>query len=124
MFTNHIYKWLETCLDYGIKENEFWNMSISELTRQVESYKRVEKKRLQEKATYDYIQANLIGLYIGRVYSSSVNILSLEEAYKGLFDDDEIQEQKKKHLEELSIIRFKQFTQQFNNNFKGGVKND
>lgn len=99
-------------------------MSISELTRQVESYKRVEKKRLQEKATYDYIQANLIGLYIGRVYSSSINIPSLEEAYKELFDDDEIQEQKKKHLEELSIIRFKQFTQQFNNNFKGGVKND
>ena len=99
-------------------------MSISELTRQVESYKRVEKKRLQEKATYDYIQANLIGLYIGRVYSSSINIPSLEEAYKGLFDDDEIQEQKKKHLEELSIIRFKQFTQQFNQNFKGGVKND
>ena len=57
-------------------------MSISELTRQVESYKRVEKKRLQEKATYDYIQANLIGLYIGRVYSSSINIPSLEEAYK------------------------------------------
>ena len=99
-------------------------MSISELTRQVESYKRVEKKRLQEKATYDYIQANLIGLYIGRVYSSSINIPSLEEAYKSLFDDEEIQEQKKKHLEELSIIRFKQFTQQFNNNFKGGVKND
>lgn len=99
-------------------------MSISELTRQVESCKRVEKKRLQEKATYDYIQANLIGLYIGRVYSSSINIPSLGEAYKGLFDDDEIQEQKKKHLEELSIIRFKQFTQQFNNNFKGGVKND
>ena len=99
-------------------------MSISELTRQVESYKRVEKKRLQEKATYDYIQANLIGLYIGRVYSSSINIPSLEEAYKSLFDDEEIQEQKKKHLEELSIIRFKQFTQQFNDNFKGGVKND
>ena len=99
-------------------------MSISELTRQVESYKRVEKKRLQEKATYDYIQANLIGLYIGRVYSSSINIPSLEEAYKELFDDDEIQEQKKKYLEELSIIRFKQFTQQFNNNFKGGAKND
>ena len=99
-------------------------MSISELTRQVESYKQVEKKRLQEKATYDYIQANLIGLYIGRVYSSSINITSLEEAYKGLFDDEEIQEQKKKHLEELSIIRFKQFTQQFNDNFKGGVKND
>ena len=99
-------------------------MSISELTRQVESYKRVEKKRLQEKATYDYIQANLIGLYIGRVYSSSINIPSLEEAYKSLFDDEEIQEQKKKHLEELSIIRFKQFTQRFNNNFKGGVKND
>ena len=99
-------------------------MSISELVRQVESYKRVEKKRLQEKATYDYIQANLIGLYIGRVYSSSINIPSLEEAYKSLFDDEEIQEQKKKHLEELSIIRFKQFTQQFNDNFKGGVKND
>ena len=99
-------------------------MSISELTRQVESYKRVEKKRLQEKATYDYIQANLIGLYIGRVYSSSINIPSIEETYKGLFDDEEIQEQKKKHLEELSIIRFKQFTQQFNDNFKGGVKND
>lgn len=93
-------------------------MSLSELTRYIESFHRVEKKRLQEKATYDYIQAHLIGLYIGRVYSSSITIPSLEEAYNGVFDGEEIKEQKRKQLEEISILRFKQFTQQFNTKFK------
>ena len=93
-------------------------MSISELTRHIESFHRVEKKRLQEQATYDYIQAHLIGLYIGRVYSSSITIPSLEEAYNGVFDGEEIKEQKRKQLEEISILRFKQFTQQFNTKFK------
>ena len=45
---------MDVALDYGISEWEFWDMTIAELTRAVESKKRVLKIQQQEKAFYDY----------------------------------------------------------------------
>lgn len=61
MFSDYVYKWLETALDEGIKEQEFWNMTLAEVIRAVESNRRVYKQKAQEKASYDYILADLIG---------------------------------------------------------------
>ena len=89
MFADFIYKWLDNALDYGISENEFWNMTLSELTRAIESKKRVDKVRLQEKANFDYILANLIGKSISRIYSSSNKMPDISEVYPTLFDSKE-----------------------------------
>ena len=76
-------------------------MSLSELIRQIESKRRIEKRRLQEKATYDYILADLIGKSIARIHSSSNIMPPLEQAYNGLFEDEEIKEERQKKLDEL-----------------------
>lgn len=98
-------------------------MSIAELQRVFKSKRRVSKIEAKERASYDYILADLVGRSIGRFYSSSNKFPSIEDAYPSLFDSQEIQEQKAAKRQELSILRFKQFTESFNKKFQGGSDN-
>lgn len=122
-FEKYAYQWLETALDYGIAEYDYWNMTLAEAIRAIESKKRVEKLRAQEKASYDYILADLIGRSVSRIYSSSARMPTIQEVYPSLFDDAEIEEQKQQKKMELSALRFKMFAQSHNNKIKKGVAN-
>lgn len=122
MLTDNIFNWLETALDYGISEYDFWNMTIAELERSIASKKRVRKLEAQEKASYDYLLAELIGRSIARIYSSSARFPAISEVYPTLFDNLEMEEKKKEKQMEASAIRFKQFAQSYNQRFKGVAK--
>lgn len=89
-------------------------MTIGELERAIESKKRIKRKSDQEKASFDYILAELIGKSISRIYSSSNKMPELNEAYPTLFDSEEIQEKKQEIKDDLSALRFKQFAQNYN----------
>lgn len=115
--SDHIYKWLEVALDYGISEFDFWNMTIAEATRAVESKKRVARLKAQERASFDYIQADLIGRSIARIYSSANNMPTMADAYPSLFAKEEMEEKMQDKKDELSAIRFRQFAQSFNKRF-------
>lgn len=106
----------------GITEPQYWEMTLAELERYINSYRRREKARAQEQASFDYILADLIGRSIGRIYSSATKIPEISEAYPSLFDSEEIKEQKAAKKAELSALRFKQFANFHNNNFNGGGK--
>ena len=93
-------------------------MTLAELLRALESKRRIEKLRAQEKASFDYILADLIGRSIGRIYSSSTKIPAISEAYPTLFDSQEIEEQKAVKKAEISALRFKQFANSYNKRFK------
>lgn len=121
---DYVYKWLDSALDMGITEEEFWEMTIAELTRAMRSKNRVKKQLAQEQATFDYILADLIGRSIGRIYSSSTTIPEISAVYPSLFDDKEIEEKKAIKKAELSALRFKQFAEAFNKKYKGGAKAD
>ena len=74
----------------------------------------------QEKASYDYILANLIVKGVGITLGSKASFPSLQESYPGVFDDV-IKEQEEKIQEQktnLSALRFRQFAQSYNNRFK------
>jgi hypothetical protein len=111
--------WLEAALDYGIKEADFWEMTIAELSRAVESKKRIQERELKEKATFDYILADLIGRSVSRLYSSSNKMPSIAETYPALFSAEEIEAKRQEQKQELSVLRLKQFTQSFNKRFEG-----
>lgn len=117
-----MYKWLDNALDYGISEADFWSMTLAELTRAIDSKKRQQKAEAQEKASMDYILADLIGRSIGRLYSSSANMPEISAVYPSLFDNQQIEEAKSAKKAELSAIRFKQFAKIHNDRFKGGSK--
>lgn len=106
----------------GISERDFWNMTFAELDRALSSKKRTIRAEARERATFDYILADLIGRSLSRVYSSSNKLPSIEEVYPSLFDSEEISQKKAEKRQELSILRFKQFTESYNKRFKEGSK--
>lgn len=118
---------LDNALDYGITEKDFWDMTIAEIQRAVKSARRVQKLQSQERASYDYILANLIVRGVSKVLGDKSEYPSIEKAYPGVFDD--VIAEREAQLEEqrmnLSALRFKQFAQSYNNNLKNKeVAND
>ncbi len=100
-------------------------MTIAELDRATRAKAKLIKLEAQEKATYDYILADLIGKSISRIYSSSNTLPDIAEVYPALFDNKEIQEKRKEKQAELSALRFKQFANSFNSKFnKEGAKEE
>ena len=101
-------------------------MTLAEIERAIESKKRIKKRQEQEKASFDYVLADLIGRSISRIYSSSAKMPELSAAYPTLFDSVEIQEKKQERKLEMSAIRFKKFAQAYNKKVSKevDVKND
>lgn len=98
-------------------------MTFAELERFFDSRRRIEKMRAQEKASFDYILADLIGRSIGRICSSASKLPEISEVYPSLFENQEIQEKKREQKAELSALRFKMFAQSFNQRFNKEVPN-
>lgn len=109
-------------MDYGIAERDYWEMSISELVRLVASRKRVIELEAKEKATFDYILADLIGRSVARVNSSANRYPNIAEAYPSLFNTQEAAEEMQAKKDELSALRFKQFAQSYTNKRKEAAK--
>lgn len=93
-------------------------MTLAELERALNSKRRVEKQRLQEKASFDYILADLIGYSIARTQHSANKMPEIGSVYPSLFDTQEIEEKKAQKKAELSAARFKQFASAHNEKFK------
>ena len=106
-------------LDLGVSEFDFWNMTLREIENYVRSKQRVRRMENQEKATYDYIQATLIIKGVGLVLGSKEEFPTVEQAYPGVFEDmvKQKQEELQNKKDELSVLRFKQFAQSYNNKF-------
>lgn len=95
-------------------------MTPAEIVRAIESKNRVKRVEAQEKASYDYVLANLIAKGVSIVLGDKTPFPTIQEAYPTLFDDvfkkqeEKVQEQKMN----LSALRFRQFAQSYNDRFK------
>ena len=93
-------------------------MTLAELSRAVASKIRVRKMEAREKATYDHILGQLIGIAAGRAFGSlKTEYPSIDATYPSLFDSEEIKQRKAEQQAEISALRFKQFAESFNNRF-------
>lgn len=110
-------------MDIGISEADYWNMTLAEFDRAVESKRRVDKAQAQQQAIFDYKLADLIGRSIGRLYSSSTKLPELAEAYPSLFNTEEYQEQKQIRQDNISALRFRQFANFHNKKITKEVAN-
>lgn len=95
-------------------------MTIGEVIRAIESGNRIRRLEAQERASYDYIQASLIVKGISITLGEKSSYPTLQEAYPKLFDDiaDKQKEELQARKDELSVLRFKQFAQSYNNKLK------
>lgn len=91
-------------------------MSIGEVARYINAQDRLVRIRNQERASYDYILANLVIRGVSITLGSKESYPTIEEVYPSLFED--IKEEQKTKVEEkkmeLSALRFKQFAQSYN----------
>lgn len=124
LLSDYIYKWLDSALDSGISEYDFWNMTLGELERAIASKQRVEKMRAQEKASFDYALANLIGQSMSRLYSKNAKYPEIYNAYPSLFKEEIVEESRQEKIDEISALRLKQFTTSFNSKFNKEVRKD
>lgn len=99
-------------------------MTFAELERAMSSKRRLEKLRAQERASFDYILADLIGKSVSRIHSSTNKMPDIADAYPSLFTSEEFQEQRAEKQAELSALRFKLFAQSFNQRFSQGGSNN
>lgn len=95
-------------------------MTLAELIRAIDSYKRRYKAQERQQAAFDYILADAVGRSVSRIYSSSARMPKLYELYPSLFDSEEVQEQEQARRDELTVLRFKQFAQAHNSKYKEG----
>lgn len=105
----------------GITESDFWNMTLAELERALDSKRRVIKQQYQDRAFFDYKLADLIGRSVGRNYHSSTKMPEIYDFYPSIFDKEEIERQRAEQLAELSALRFKLFTNSYNKRFNQEV---
>ena len=93
-------------------------MTLAEVNRAIASRNRVKKLEAQEKASFDYILADLIGRSVGRIYSSSTKLPEIAAVYPSLFNTQEVEEKRAEKKAELSALRFKLFVNSFNEKMK------
>ena len=97
-------------------------MTLAELIRAVSSKKRQLKQKAQEQASYDYTLANMIGHSVARLHSeTNKEMPSISSFYPHLFDSKDVEEQQQEKKDKLSALRFKQFANSFNKQFKKEV---
>lgn len=96
-------------------------MTLAELDRAVKSWERVEKRKAQEQAAFDYMRATLIGRSIACYFSKDISMPELAECYPSLFIDESQKklEEKQKKQAELSALRFRQFADAYNKRYYG-----
>lgn len=66
----------------------------------------------------DYTLADLIGRSVARIYNSSNTMPNIEDVYTTVFDKEELERKRQERQAELLAIKFKQFAENLNKNFK------
>ena len=95
-------------------------MTPAEVGRLIDSKNRLAKIEAKERASFDYIQASLIIKGVSICLGEKSSYPTLQEAYPSLFEDliEEQAEKIQKQKETMSILRFRQFAQTYNNKYK------
>lgn len=92
----------------------YWDMSLDEIRRKLESYKRVREQQAREEATMAWKLADLIGVSVSRLFSKNNKYPEIEDVFPELFDQTERENRKI----ELMSQRFIQFAEAFNRKFE------
>ncbi len=80
-FESHMMDLLEQCMSIGMREEDFYNSTLSQVTRYVEAYNKQQENKLQELAYFDYQLANLIGVSVARLINKSAKYPDFHKVY-------------------------------------------
>lgn len=104
-------------------EKDYWDMTLAEVERYLQSYQRREDIRMKEKAMYDYKLADMIGVSISRIFAKgNPRYPEIYEVYPGIYEKDFIEERKEQAKINKSIERLQQFADKHNKKLIEEVK--
>lgn len=93
-------------------------MTIGEIERYAESYKRRERDRQREKAFFYYRLADLIGISNGRYYSKDFVYPEIYQVFDGLYTEEEVETAKQEERDRQSIERLQKMYEMSNKKIK------
>lgn len=97
----------------GLTEYDFWNMTLAEFDRFVESKRRLKEQELQEKAYFDWTLGDLIGRSFARVYSAKATYPAIYEAYPAIYKKEVVEAKQMEERTKLSALRLQEFAEAF-----------
>ena len=116
--------WLQPCINLGLSEFDFWEMTLAEIERWNEGA----VWRLKRQAQFDYSLADLIGISVSRTINSGTTFPTIFEVYPDIFDKERLEEQKRQAEEEIRMTnsqnRFMEFALKHNAKMRKGVEQD
>lgn len=103
----------DSCLVAGVREADFWDMTIGEASRACTAYEEQQKQR----AYFAYTNAMTVGLFVGSMFSSK-KPPSLHDIYPEYFSVDEEAEEARRDAD--SAVNFLNFANAFNRDHNNG----
>ena len=98
----------------GIREAEFWEMTVGEAVRACDAY----NDRRRETAYFAYTNAMTVGLFVGSIFSSK-SPPTLHDIYPEFFEEEN-EEAEQTAQDSKSVANFINFANAFNRNFDNG----
>ena len=100
----------------------FWNYGVDEVIDIIESYRRVEKARIKQEISNNYMQAFMIRDGVASLFDGKVKPKQLHEIYPDLFVEEKevVEELQRQNELEIHKERLRAFAERFNKNLKKG----
>lgn len=108
----------------GLTESDFWNMTLAEFDRYVDSKRRLKEQELQEKAYFDWVLGDLIGRSVARVYSEKAKYPDICDAYPAIYKKEEVERKRQEEQTRLSALRLQEFAEAFKKRKEEVAKHD
>lgn len=108
---------LDTALLSGLKEEEFWNMTIGEVSRYIKAFNKRKNIEDKNKAMNNYILANLISEQVACIFDNNSKPRAFKDVYSFLFSEEEQQEfkrQEEEHLAKITAAKFREYADAVN----------
>lgn len=107
-------KLLEASLVSGVREAEFWEMTVGEAVRACDAY----QDRRRDRAYFAYTEAMAVGLFVSSMFSSK-SPPTLHDIYPEFFEEEN-EEAEQEAKDANSAVNFINFANAFNRNFDNG----
>lgn len=114
LLTPYVMKLLEATLVTGIREAEFWEMTVGEAVRACDAY----QDRRRDTAYFAFTNAMAVGLFVSSMFGSKAPP-TLHDIYPEFFDEED-EEAEQTVKDSKSVANFINFANAFNRNFDNG----
>lgn len=107
----------EFCLIAGVRESEFWDMTVGEAVRELDAF----QERRKDEAYFAYTNAMAVGMFVGTTFGSKRDP-KIYDIYPELFPNgaQEEQEAEQEAKTESSMNNFLKFAESFNQRYDNG----